>query len=256
MLVLIGRGAKKKYSPAEKKSKFNGTFSWHLPIQNLVESHYYNHYEKWALVINYHSLIGGFHLYLFPFDFPCNYIANYSNFRNQFTISSKYFDMVWYLKSEAYSGPISFEVQRNKIWTDNIQSLRCHSSSTALGTRTGNWKPFGEMQMKPPSIITNLETCSLQTNQSESYKSTYQFWLNLSYSHGKKFSHLQINIFCHFNFCHNRRNGFWSHGFGWKRCIFLLYTMDPQPFEGILYTVNIYRYKTTKVNGRSYSVYW
>ena len=40
---------------------------------------------------------------------------------NQFTISSKYFDMVCYLKQETYSGPISFEVQQNDIWTDNIQ---------------------------------------------------------------------------------------------------------------------------------------
>ena len=38
-----------------------------------------------------------------------------SKFRNQFTISSKYFDMACYLKREAYSGPISFEVQRNDI---------------------------------------------------------------------------------------------------------------------------------------------
>ena len=46
-----------------------------------------------------------------------------SKFRNQFTISSKDFDMVCYLKRETYSGPISFEVQRNDIWTDNIQSI-------------------------------------------------------------------------------------------------------------------------------------
>ena len=47
-----------------------------------------------------------------------------SKFRNhQFTISSKYFDMVCYLKRETYSGPIYFEVQRNDIWTENIQSF-------------------------------------------------------------------------------------------------------------------------------------
>ena len=40
--------------------------------------------------------------------------------------------MVCYLKRETYSGPILYEVQRNDIWTDNIQSL---------GTRTGYWKP-------------------------------------------------------------------------------------------------------------------
>ena len=46
-----------------------------------------------------------------------------SKFRNQFTISSNYFDMAFYLKWETYSGPISFEVQWNDIWTDNIQSF-------------------------------------------------------------------------------------------------------------------------------------
>ena len=61
------------------------------------------------------SYIGGFHLYLFPFNFPFKYIA--------FTISLKYFDMLCYLKWETYSGPISFEVQWNDIWTDNIQSF-------------------------------------------------------------------------------------------------------------------------------------
>ena len=52
---------------------------------------------------------------------------------NHFTISSKYLDMVCYSKWEASSGPISFEVQENDIWTDN--HLSCHSSSKALGTR-------------------------------------------------------------------------------------------------------------------------
>ena len=37
--------------------------------------------------------------------------------------SDKNFDMACYLKWEAYSGPISFEVQQNDIWTDNIQSF-------------------------------------------------------------------------------------------------------------------------------------
>jgi hypothetical protein len=46
-----------------------------------------------------------------------------SKFRNHFTISSKYFDMVCYLKQEASSPPISFEVKQNDSWTDNIQSF-------------------------------------------------------------------------------------------------------------------------------------
>ena len=44
--------------------------------------------------------------------------------------------MVCYLKPETYSGPISFEVPRNDIWTDNIQSFEM-----PLGTRTGYCKP-------------------------------------------------------------------------------------------------------------------
>jgi hypothetical protein len=46
-----------------------------------------------------------------------------SKFRNQFTTSSKYIDMVCYLKQESYSGPVSFEVQPDDIWTDNIRSF-------------------------------------------------------------------------------------------------------------------------------------
>ena len=53
---------------------------------------------------------------------------------NHFKINSKYFDMVCYLKQEASSGPISFEVKRNDSWTDNIQSFEL---PTVFGTRTG-----------------------------------------------------------------------------------------------------------------------
>ena len=57
-LVLIGRGANKKYSHLQKKNRNSMGLSHGIyQIQNQVESHYYNHYEKWALVINYHSLI-------------------------------------------------------------------------------------------------------------------------------------------------------------------------------------------------------
>ena len=63
------------------------------------------------------------------------------------------------------------------------------------------------------SIKNNWQTCNLQTCQS-----IKQFRLNLphpnvkkfSRSNGKTFSHLQMDIFCHFDFCHTLRNGFWS----------------------------------------------
>ena len=66
------------------------------------------------------------------------------------------------------------------------------------------------------SIKTNLQTCNLQNIQSISYKSIKQFWLNLPYPNSKTFStsniknnpNLQIDIFCHFDFSHSRRNAF------------------------------------------------
>ena len=53
-------------------------------------------------------------MYLFPL-ISLLITLRTSMFRNQFTISSKYFDMACYLKQETYSGRISFEVQRNDI---------------------------------------------------------------------------------------------------------------------------------------------
>ena len=44
----------------------------------------------------------------------------------------------------------------------------------------------------------------------KSYKDHQAILLSLPYPNGKKVSHLQINIFCHFEFCHNKRNGFES----------------------------------------------
>ena len=41
--------------------------------------------------------------------------------------------MACYLKWETYSGPISFEVQWNDIWTGNIQLFEMPFSSTVLG---------------------------------------------------------------------------------------------------------------------------
>ena len=61
------------------------------------------------------------------------------------------------------------------------------------------------------SIKIGLQNCSLQTGRSISYVN--QFWLNpngktFSRSISKSTSHLQLDIFCHFDFCHNRRNCF------------------------------------------------
>ena len=67
------------------------------------------------------------------------------------------------------------------------------------------------------SIKTNLLTCNLWTGQYVSYKSVNLFWLNLPHQNGKTFftsnvktfSHLQMDIFCYFDFCHCRSNAFW-----------------------------------------------
>ena len=55
----------------------------------------------------------------FPFQLHCQLVSSGIGWG----IISKYFDMVCYLKQETYSGPISFEVQWNDIWTDNNQSF-------------------------------------------------------------------------------------------------------------------------------------
>ena len=61
------------------------------------------------------------------------------------------------------------------------------------------------------SMETNLRTCNLRSGQFINYKSVNQFWLNLTYTKGKKFStsnvkidsDLQMDIFCHFDLCHS-----------------------------------------------------
>ena len=72
---------------------------------------------------------------------------------------------------------------------------------------------------QPNSIKANSWTFKLLTDQSICYKSVSRFPLNFPYPNGKKFStsnvkkksHLQIDIFCHFDFCGNRRNDFGSN---------------------------------------------
>ena len=60
-------------------------------------------------------------------------------------MSSKYFDMVYYLKRDTYSGQSSFEDQWNDIWADIIQSFEM-----PLGTKTGYWKPTRRGTDKTP----------------------------------------------------------------------------------------------------------
>ena len=77
------------------------------------------------------------------------------------------------------------------------------------------WNTFCHLD-RACSIKTDLQTCNLWTGQVVSYMFVNWFWLNLFYPNGKKFStsnvkknwQLQMDIFCHFDFCHRRRNGF------------------------------------------------
>ena len=84
------------------------------------------HHEKmwWlapkVIIYKLRKPIGGFNC-TFSLSISLSITLRTSKFRNQFTISSKYFDMVCYLKQETYCVPISFEVKQNDIWTDNIQ---------------------------------------------------------------------------------------------------------------------------------------
>ena len=87
-----------------------------------------------------------------------------------------------------------------------------------------------------------------------SYKSVNQFWLNLPHQRGKTFftsnfknvSHLQMDIFCYFNFGHCRRNAFrlTEHSqtfnlhpeklfWGWSpEFLNIIYCINPAFFQG------------------------
>ena len=78
-----------------------------------------------------------------------------SKFKYQFTNTSKYFDMASYLKQETYSGPVSFEVQRNDI--DSVISdtiLVQQHWELELVTES----QLGEVQMKPPYVGAKAKT--------------------------------------------------------------------------------------------------
>ena len=77
----------------------------------------YKYNLLWSLYFSrrYCLLIGGFHLYLFPFIFPLIRFRS-RKFRKQFTISSKYFDMVCYLKFKTFILPIfAHKVKKQKF---------------------------------------------------------------------------------------------------------------------------------------------
>ena len=86
---------------------------------------------------------GEFHLYLFPFTFPFNYIAK--------LVSSGISSQSWYgvlLKTRNLFW--SYLFWGSAKWTFNY--LRCHSSSTALGTRNDYWKPTRKGTNETPPL--------------------------------------------------------------------------------------------------------
>ena len=79
-----------------------------------------------------------------------------SEFRNPFTISSEYFDMVCYCERPILVlSLLRFSQMTSELITFN--HLRCHSSSTALGTRTSYWQPTQRGIDEPPTPQSDLK---------------------------------------------------------------------------------------------------
>ena len=80
-------------------------------------------------------------------------------------------------------------------------------------------------------------------DRSISYKSVKQFQLNLPFPKGKKISrsnvkkisHLQMDIFCHFNFWHDRRNGFCTLGPACQTAMLFSFTSVAGAFTRCMY---------------------
>ena len=98
--------------------------------------------------------IGGFHLYLFPFDFPFNHILNYIASSG---ISSQSVQTILIWRVTYNETPIlvlsllKFSEMTSELIT--FHHLRCHSSSTALRTRTGYWKPTQRGTDETPHVF-------------------------------------------------------------------------------------------------------
>ena len=85
--------------------------------------------------------LGGF-IFTFSLLISLSIILQTSKFMNQFTISWKYFDMACRVlpkTRDLFLSLLRFSEMTSKLIIFN--HLRCHSSSTALRTRSGYWKP-------------------------------------------------------------------------------------------------------------------
>ena len=70
--------------------------------------------EKFGKKVLELFLVMGCFICTFSLLISLSFTLQSSKFRNHFTINSKYFDVVCYLKREASSDPISFEVKWNE----------------------------------------------------------------------------------------------------------------------------------------------
>ena len=117
-------------------------------MQSILGKHQHNRICSFGFYRYYYSL-GGI-IRTFSLSISLSITLRTSKFRNQFTISSRYFELVssdvisLNLKRDRARIGLSFQVTRHLLRFSEMTSelitfnhLRCHSSSTALGTRTG-----------------------------------------------------------------------------------------------------------------------
>ena len=100
---------------------------------------------------------------------------------------------------------------KESFWTQPLQlflllwqKLKCQRKSILqIPNYFSHWQCEKMLIEEVNSIKSNLQTYKLHTL-------VKQFWLNLPYPNSKQFSNFQIDIFWHFKFCHDRRNGFYK----------------------------------------------
>ena len=98
---------------------------------------------------------------------------------------------------------------KESFWTQPLQlflllwqKLKCQRKSILqIPNYFSHWQCEKMLIEEVNSIKSNLQTYKLHTL-------VKQFWLNWPYPNSKQFSNFQIDIFWHFKFCHDRRNGF------------------------------------------------
>ena len=134
-----------------------------LLLTNQVEGYHQNTHIKSIICHSDISSMGGF-ICTFSLLISLSLIFQTSKFRNQFIISSKY--LIWFVTENERPILVLSLLRCSEMTSELItfNNLRCHTNSTALGTRTGYWKPtrrgtdetpqctFGEFQKWMPNL--------------------------------------------------------------------------------------------------------